>query len=112
MRLGSLASEIIESDLDVRAELASAFEQWRDIFRDGLGRMQELGRISAEADPVRLAYLLLSAFQGGMLLAQVARDIAPLKQALQAAIDYVQTFATPLPPARPETGSRQPGSSG
>jgi hypothetical protein len=43
-----------------------------------------VGRISAEADPTRLAYLLLSAFQGGMLLAQVARDIAPLKEALQA----------------------------
>jgi hypothetical protein len=55
--------------------------------------MQRLGRISAEADPTRLAYLLLSAHQGGTLLAQVARDIAPLKEALRAAIDHVQTFA-------------------
>jgi AcrR family transcriptional regulator len=96
--LGSLASEIIKTDLDVRAELASAFEQWRDIFRDGLERMQSLGRISTEADPARLASLLLAAFQGGMLLAQAARDITPLKDALQAAIDYVQTFAA-LPAA-------------
>lgn len=91
--LGSLASEIIKTDLDVRTELANAFEQWRNIFRDGLERMQRLDRLSAEADPTRLAHLLLSAFQGGMLLAQVARDIAPLKHALWAAIDYVQTFA-------------------
>jgi hypothetical protein len=47
-----------------------------------------------------------------MLLAQVARDIAPLKEALQAAIDYVQTIATALPPACSETGSRQLGSNG
>jgi AcrR family transcriptional regulator len=92
--LGSLASEIIKTDLDVRTELADAFEQWRNIFRDGLARMQRLGRIRAEADPTRLSYLLLSAFQGGMLLAQVARDVAPLNDALQAAIDHVQTFAT------------------
>lgn len=91
--LGSLASEIIKTDLDVRTELANAFEQWRNIFRGGLERMQRLGRLSAAADPTRLAHLLLSAFQGGMLLAQVARDIAPLKDALWAAIDYVQTFA-------------------
>jgi TetR/AcrR family transcriptional repressor of nem operon len=91
--LGSLASEIIKTDLDVHEELAGAFDQWRDIFRDGLQRMQRLGRISADADPTRLANLLLSAFQGGMLLAQVARDITPLKDALRAAIDYVQTFA-------------------
>jgi TetR/AcrR family transcriptional repressor of nem operon len=94
--LGSLASEIIKTDLDVHDELASAFNQWRDIFRDGIERMQQLSRISAEADPTQLANLLLAAFQGGMLLAQVARDIAPLKDALQKAIDYVQTFATSL----------------
>jgi AcrR family transcriptional regulator len=92
--LGSLASEIIKTDLDVHEQLAGAFDQWRDIFRDGLRRMQRLGRLSADADPTRLANLLLSAHQGGMLLAQVARDITPLKDALQTAIDYVQTFAT------------------
>ncbi len=93
--LGSLAGEIIKTDLDVRTQLANAFDQWRDIFRDGLERMQRQGRISAEADPTQLAYLLLSTYQGGMLLAQVARDIAPLKDALHAAIDHVQTYATP-----------------
>ncbi|MEV6116015.1 TetR family transcriptional regulator C-terminal domain-containing protein [Streptomyces sp. NPDC052109] len=102
--LGSLASEIIKTDLDVHDELASAFDQWRGIFRDGIERMQQLGRISAEADPTRLANLLLAAFQGGMLLALVARDITPLKDALHAAIDHLQTFATSpdagLPQAR------------
>ncbi|GHE99343.1 putative transcriptional regulator, TetR family protein [Streptomyces spiralis] len=92
--LGSLASEIIKTDLDVHDELASAFDQWRGIFRDGIERMQQLGRINAEADATQLANLLLAAFQGGMLLAQVARDIAPLKDALQTAIDYLKTFAT------------------
>jgi TetR/AcrR family transcriptional regulator, transcriptional repressor for nem operon len=66
--------------------------------------MQQLGRISAEADPTQPADLLLAAFQGGMFLAQVARDITPLKDALQTAIDHVQTFATSpdagLPQAR------------
>ncbi|MBM9438289.1 TetR/AcrR family transcriptional regulator [Actinacidiphila bryophytorum] len=91
--LGSLAGEIVKADLDVRADLAHAFEQWRDVFRDGLRRMQQLGRISDAADPTRLAHLLLSAFQGGMLLSQVARDITPLEDALRAAIDHVETFA-------------------
>jgi AcrR family transcriptional regulator len=75
--LGSLASEIIKTDLDVHDELANAFDQWRDIFRDGLQRMQKLGRISVDADPSRLANLLLSAFQGGMLLSQVQRNTTP-----------------------------------
>ncbi|MFL6052935.1 MAG: TetR/AcrR family transcriptional regulator [Actinoallomurus sp.] len=92
--LGSLASEIIKTDLDVHEQLAAVFDQWRNIFRDGLQRMQRLGRLSADADPSRLANLLLSAYQGGMLLAQVTRDITPLKDVLRAAIDYVRTFAT------------------
>lgn len=92
--LGSLASEIIKSDLDVRAELSNAFDQWRDVFRDGLEQMQRLGRLRADGDPTRLANLLLSAFQGGMLLAQVARDVTPLRDALRAAIDYLETFTT------------------
>ncbi|CPT44965.1 Putative transcriptional regulator, TetR family [Mycobacteroides abscessus subsp. abscessus] len=91
--LGSLASQIIKSDLQVHDELARAFDQWRNIFRDELRRMQSLGRLSATADPTQLADLLLSAFQGGMLLTQVQRDVTPLKNALHAAIDHVQTFA-------------------
>lgn len=90
--LGSLASQIIKSDLEIHDELARAFDQWRDIFRGGLQRMQSLGRINADADPTQLADLLLSAFQGGMVLTQVQRDVAPLKNALNAAIDHVQTF--------------------
>lgn len=53
--LGALASEIFKTDLDIHEHLARAFEQWRGIFREGLERMQRLGRIDASADPVRLA---------------------------------------------------------
>lgn len=91
--LGSLASEIIKTDLDVHDELADAFEQWRAIFRDGLERMQQLGRLRKDADPAQLAALVLASFQGGMLLAQAAGDITPLKDALEAALDYLGTFA-------------------
>jgi TetR/AcrR family transcriptional regulator, transcriptional repressor for nem operon len=92
--LGSLASEIIKTDLDVHDELANAFEQWRSTFRDGIAHMQRSGRMSVQADADQLANLILAAFQGGMLLAQVSRDLSPLRDALQAAIDHLETFAT------------------
>jgi len=91
--LGSLASEIVKTDLDVRDQLAGVFEQWREIFRKGLERMQELDRIDSSADPVRLAHMFVAAYQGGALLAQVARDIAPLRDSLYAAVDHLRTFA-------------------
>lgn len=92
--LGSLASEIIKTDLDVHDELAEVFERWRAIFRDGIGHMQRSGELSERADADQLATLVLAAFQGGMLLAQVARDLAPLRHALQAAIDHLETFTS------------------
>jgi hypothetical protein len=92
--LGSLASEIIKTDLDVHDELAEAFDQWRGIFREGIESMQRSGRLSARADAGQLANLVLAAFQGGMLLAQVSRDLSPLRDALEAAIQHLETFAT------------------
>jgi AcrR family transcriptional regulator len=91
--LGALASEIVKTDLDIHDQLARAFEQWRDIFREGLERMKRLGRIDASADPVRLAHMFVAAYQGGMLLAQIARDITPLRDSLYAAVDHLRTFA-------------------
>ncbi|WP_329081125.1 MULTISPECIES: TetR/AcrR family transcriptional regulator [unclassified Streptosporangium] len=93
--LGSLAAEIVKADLDVRDRLAADFDRWKDVLRTGLDRMRDRGRIRLDADPERLANLLLAAMQGGMLLAQIARDVTPLRDALTAAIDHVQSFETP-----------------
>jgi AcrR family transcriptional regulator len=93
--LGSLASEIVKTDLDVHGELAAAFAQWRQIFTDALTGLQARGRLRAEANPERLATLLLAAFQGGMLLAQVAQEVTPLRDALDGALDAIDAFAVP-----------------
>jgi hypothetical protein len=73
--LGSPASEIVKTDLDVHDDLTRVFAEWRDIFRAGLERMQYDGRLDASADPARLAHMLIAAYQGGSLLAQIARDV-------------------------------------
>ncbi|MEU1601385.1 TetR family transcriptional regulator C-terminal domain-containing protein [Streptomyces sp. NPDC005708] len=92
--LGSLASEIVKTDLDVRDDLTRVFTEWRDIFRAGLERMQYDGRLDASADPARLAHMLIAAYQGGSLLAQIARDVAPLRDALYAAVERLRAYTT------------------
>ncbi|MFD9735207.1 TetR/AcrR family transcriptional regulator [Umezawaea sp. NPDC059074] len=92
--LGSLAGEIVKTDLDVHARLAAGFTRWKDLFRAGLARMRDSGRLRADADPRQLAELLMAAFQGGMLLSQIERDATPLRDALTAAVDHIETFAT------------------
>ena len=95
--LGSLASEIIKTELEVHELLAVEFQRWKDLFRVGLTRMHDSGRLRSDADPNQLAELLMAAFQGGMLLSQVAREAAPLRDALTAAVDHVETFAVDAP---------------
>jgi AcrR family transcriptional regulator len=72
-RFGSLASEVLKSDLDLKGDVAAGFQRWRGIFQ--------------------LASVLLAAFQGGMLLAQAEHSVTPLSSALDGAIGYVSSFA-------------------
>jgi TetR/AcrR family transcriptional regulator, transcriptional repressor for nem operon len=93
-RLGSLAGELVETDLLARARLAIGFAEWERMLREGLQAMYDRGDLRRDADPERLAMALLAALQGGTLLTQTQRDAAPLGAALDAMLAYVESFAT------------------
>lgn len=92
-RLGSLAGELAESDGDTRRQLATGFDRWEAVLRDGLQAMYDRGDLRPEADPDRLAMSLLAALQGGMLLTQTKRDTFPLQAVLDTVLTYVESFA-------------------
>ena len=89
---GSLAAEVLKSDLDVSDAIAEGFARWRAQFRDGFTAMRDRGQLRPDADPDLLATSLMAAFQGGLLLTQAAGDVQPLREALDAALDYVESF--------------------
>ena len=105
--LGSLASELAESDTDARQRLALSFARWQDRIRDGLTRMRERGDLRADADPDALALAMLAAVQGGLLLDQTRRDTAALETAMDAMIAHIATFATAGPPGAAGPRSRR-----
>ena len=84
--LGSLASELSCSSDRSRAALAAAFTAWQDLVVEAVRRIQARGGIDAGVDPVSVAAGLLSALQGGLVLAQTMNDPAGLERALDAAI--------------------------
>jgi TetR/AcrR family transcriptional regulator, transcriptional repressor for nem operon len=92
--LGLLASELAESDATAREHLAAAFSQWAASIAHGLRSMQDRGELRAEADPDRLAFALLAAAQGGMLLTQTMRDLYPLESALDTTIAHIASLVT------------------
>jgi AcrR family transcriptional regulator len=91
--IGSLASELADSDPEARADLAAGMARWADAIREGLTAMQSRGELRADADPAQLALFVLAALQGGLLLTQVHEDATPIKVALDAAIAHVASFA-------------------
>jgi AcrR family transcriptional regulator len=92
--LGSLASELADQNEDARVALAGYFRIWEGLLVDGLERMRQNGTLRQEADPVTLATGLMAALQGGYLLAQTARDSAPMAVALDMALDHIRSYAT------------------
>jgi len=105
---GSLAGELAEADARMRADLAAGYDRWAEVLRSGLAAMRRRGELRPEAKPDVLTSVLLAAHQGGSLLSQTKRDIKPLRDALDAALNYIYSFAadeTALPRTRRTTAS-------
>jgi AcrR family transcriptional regulator len=92
--LGSLASELANESEPARKRLAGSFAMWRDHIEQGLARMRERGELAASADPQELALAVLSAVQGGLLLAKTTHSNRPLEIALDMALDHVTRHMT------------------
>jgi TetR/AcrR family transcriptional repressor of nem operon len=92
--LGSMASELADTDEQARASLAGLFLAWEGLLAAGLRRMQDRGTLSTGADPDGLAVGLMTALQGGYLLASTARDVRPMEIALDLALSQVRSYLT------------------
>lgn len=90
---GSLAGELIDADDDIRADLSAGYDEWIELFRNGLTTMRDRGNLSPEADPRHLAVSLVSAHQGGAMITYATGDPAPVAATLHAVVDYVRSFS-------------------
>ena len=91
--IGSIAAEIADDDPHARADLAAGFERWEEPIRAGLARMRDRGDLRPDTDTDTLALALLTALQGGLLLAQTRRNTASLRAGLDTVLAYVRTHA-------------------
>ena len=90
--IGSLASELAETDPTARTDLTAAFDRWELPIRSGLARMQARGELSEHADTASLATALLAAIQGGMLLSQIRRSSTAYRHAVSTVIDHIESY--------------------
>jgi TetR/AcrR family transcriptional regulator, transcriptional repressor for nem operon len=109
---GSLAGELIEADDEIHDDLAAGYDQWLELFRAGLAAMRRRGDLRPDADPRHLAVSLVAAHQGGAMLTYATDSPEPLRAAVDAAVDYVRSFAPAAKPRRspPASVQRKPKS--
>jgi len=98
--LGSLGSELAETDDPARAHVSASFARWETAIRSGLRAMHARGALSADANPDDLATATLAALQGGLLLAKIQRTSRPLETALDAMLAHIAVSATTHQPRR------------
>ncbi|MCV7352692.1 TetR/AcrR family transcriptional regulator [Mycobacterium parmense] len=90
--LGSLVSELADRSESARQELARSFAEWQSYLSAGLAAMRDNGELAAEADVDDLALTMMSALQGGLLMAQATRSARPLRLALDMALGHVAGY--------------------
>jgi len=91
--LGSLASEVSDHDAVAREHLAALFREWTELLAAVLRRLQDSGALRSDAPIDDLATGLMGAVQGGYLLAQMARDVAPMATSIDMAIAHLEVLA-------------------
>ena len=103
----ALAGQLGKSDAATRDTLAAGYSQWIELLENAIQRMKDHGVLVADADPRKLALVIVSAHQGGATLAFTYRAEWPHADAVRFAVNYVRMFATdpaermPRPPRRP-----------
>lgn len=87
--LGSLINQLGDEDKAAREALRAGFTRWEALLEAGLRRVADGGGLRPEVQTSAVAAALLAAYQGGVLLAAVNDDVAPLRLALHGVTDAV-----------------------
>jgi TetR/AcrR family transcriptional regulator, transcriptional repressor for nem operon len=91
--LGSLSSELSDDHPWARDALAASFTAWSEAIRAGLAAMAGNGTLPPGTDPGRLALALLTAVQGGLILAQAQHTTDALEATLDTVIAHIRDHA-------------------
>ena len=103
----ALAGQLGKSETATRETLAAGYSQWIELLENAIQRMKDHGVLVADADPRKLALVIVSAHQGGATLAFTYRAEWAHADAVRFAVNYVRMSATdpaervPRPPRRP-----------
>ena len=80
---GTLGLELASKNARLRRRIAEEFKRWQERVADCLKQAQQAGELGGDHDPVALAGFILSAWEGAILRAKVAKSVEPLRQCVE-----------------------------
>lgn len=93
--LGSIAAEASEQGETVRRSAAAVFGRWEAVLAAAFEAMRRKGDLKATADSAALAEAVIAVMQGGYLMSSIKRDLSPMREALRAALSYLEVHRAP-----------------
>ncbi len=93
--LGSLASQVLDHSDPLRNQAAQAFARWETSLTDSLQAMQDRGLLRADTSPTALAETTIANIQGAYLLSATKQNPHTMRNALEATLTYLHSFAPP-----------------
>jgi AcrR family transcriptional regulator len=92
--IGTLATEVVDTNEGARLRAAAAFDAWEKLFADALARIRERGELRPDASPEQLATALLASIEGGMMLSMTRKDPTSMRIAMDAGLAQVTNFVS------------------
>jgi AcrR family transcriptional regulator len=105
----ALAGQLAKSDDATREELAAGYRQWIDLLERAIAQMKDDGLLVRDADPRQLALVIITAHQGGGLLAFTYQEESPHADAIRFAVNYLRMSATDSAERTPRPRRRSRG---
>ncbi len=108
----ALAAQLAKSDEATRDTLGWGYRQWVDLLESAIRQLKQDGVLGPDADPRRIALVIVSAHQGGGTLAFTYRAEWPHADAVRFAVNYLRMFATDASERVPRPARRARGRRG
>ncbi|OBI11049.1 TetR family transcriptional regulator [Mycobacterium sp. E2327] len=105
----ALAAQLAKSDDVTRGTLGEGYWQWIELLEESIRHMKDDGLLVGDADPRRIALVIVSAHQGGGTLAFTYRAEWPHAEAVRFAVNYLRMFATDAAERVPRPARRARG---
>lgn len=87
--LGALLTELGRASPATLAVTRRLLDEWRDLPRDAIRRMQHSGHITADVDADRCAAAFVAGIQGGVVILMATGSAADLEAALDLALAHL-----------------------